>query len=143
MNHNFEDLYKNKKKSIEGISKENNIKKNELIFQQALDFHQRGNIEDAKKYYSYLIKKEPIDQRALLNLGAIFQQSGEFDKAIKIYNNLIKLNPNSSDVLSNLGLIYRDIGKLSEAENLLRKSLTINPKLDNALFNLCSVLVKI
>ena len=56
MNQNSEDLFENKNKYTNSKSKEDNIK-NELIFQKALDFHQKGNIEEAKKYYTFLIKK--------------------------------------------------------------------------------------
>ena len=143
MNQNSENIFENKNNPFKSELKEDNIEKNELIFQQALDFHQKGNIEEAKKCYIYLIKKEPIDQRALVNLGAIFHQLGEYDKAIEFYNFSIKLNPNFSDALYNLGLVYLDIGKLFEAEKLLKKSLILNTKSYNALFYLISVLVKL
>ena len=114
MNQNSEDLFENTNKYIKSKSKEDNIK-NELIFQKALDFHQKGNIEEAKKYYTYLIKKETIDQRALLNLGAIFHQSREFDKAIKFYNFSISCLTSSLNRFSEITSLSFPYGWFSES----------------------------
>ena len=55
-------------------------------FKNAVDFHMKGKIIDAKNIYEKILKIKPDHFLALGNLGIVFSQLREFNKAVELFN---------------------------------------------------------
>ncbi len=126
----------NSKKPLKISSK---ITKDKII-SQAVNYHLRGNLHEAIKYYQYFIDQGLEDSRVFSNYGAIYQQSGQLNKAIELYKKSINLDPNSPEAYSNLGKALKDLGNLKEAEKVTRKAIKLNTKFLEAYSNLGTIL---
>ena len=133
----FKDIYKlkNKKKHPENV----NLSREELIV-KAINFHSKGNISEATKYYQYCISKGFNDHRVLSNYGVILKNSGELRQAEKFLRKAIKIKPDFANAYSNLGNTLKALGSLKEAEIFLRKAIEIKPDFAIARSNLGSIL---
>ena len=112
----------------------------EQIINQAIQFHLKGNIPEATKYYQYCINQGFNDQRVFSNYGVILKNLGNLKEAEVITRKSIELNPNFADAHSNLGNILGNLGHLQEAQNSYRKAIELNPNFANAHLNLGSIL---
>ena len=108
----------------------------EQIINQAINFHLQGNIEEATKYYQYLISQKINDERVFSNYGAILQGINKLNEAADYYLKAIELNPNFANAHSNLGGILSDLGDMQNAEIYTRKAIELNPDFADAHFNL-------
>ena len=110
------------------------------IMSEALKYHSKGNISEAKKYYQKLIKDGFEDAKVFNNYGIILVNSGKFNKAESSIRKSIELNPKDPTAHANLGGILINFGKLEEAELSIRKALELNPNFVDAYLNLGNVL---
>ncbi|WP_269623837.1 tetratricopeptide repeat protein [Prochlorococcus marinus] len=110
------------------------------IIKKAFQFHAKGNILEAAKYYQYFLDQGYLDSRVLSNYGAIYRQKGETDRAIELFEQSIRLFPNSPEAYANLANILKDQGKLEEAELLIYQSIELNPDIADSHFNLGNIL---
>ncbi|MFN3967049.1 MAG: tetratricopeptide repeat protein, partial [Endomicrobiia bacterium] len=65
-----------------------------------------NKIDTAEKYYKKIIKIDPYDINALLNLGVIAERKNNLDEAKRIYLDAIKLQPKNPTAYYNLGVVY-------------------------------------
>ena len=112
----------------------------EQIINQAVQFHLKGNIQEAIKYYHYCINQGFNDHRVFSNYGLILRDLGKLQEAEISYRKAIELNPDFANAHSNLGGILCDLGSLQEAEVSLLKAIELNPDFANAHSNLGNVL---
>ena len=70
---------------------------------KAFEFHSKGNISQAKKYYKYCIAKGLNDPQIFSNYGVILQGQNKLHEAEESYRKAIQLNPNYGTAYSNLG----------------------------------------
>ena len=119
-----------------------NLSKDQII-NKAIEFHIQGNINEATRYYKYLIEKDIADNNVFSNYGAILQSQGKLKEAEISYRKAIKLDPNFANAYSNLGIILQDMGILKEAEISYRKAIELNPNFANAHLNLGNLLIDI
>ncbi|ABM74607.1 Hypothetical protein NATL1_00431 [Prochlorococcus marinus str. NATL1A] len=101
----------------------------EQIINQAIQFHLKGNIPKATKYYQQLINQECNDYRVFSNYGAILQGLGKSKEAEASLRKAVELNPDLAESHSYLGNLLNDLGKFKEAEASLRKAVELNPNL--------------
>ena len=133
--------FDNKKKSEKKIIKNtrnNNFKAK--IIRKAFNFHAKGDIAKAIKYYKYFINQGFVDNKVFLNYGALLKDLGKITEAELFIRKAIKLDPNFAMSHSNFGVILKDLGKLEEAEISLRKAIELNPKFTDAYVNLGGIL---
>ncbi len=133
----FGDQNKFNKKAIKSDKKTKTSK--EQIINQAIQFHLKGNISEATKYYKQLINQGCNHHIVFSNYGLILQNLGKLKDAEKLYHKSIELNPNFADAHSNLGNVLNDLGELEEAEKSYRKAIELNPNLAMAHYNLGNV----
>ena len=88
----------------------------EQILNSAFNYHSKGKIAEAEKYYKLFLDNGYHDPRALSNYGIICQQKNNLNKAKDLFLKSITLYPNSSGAFSNLGGVLKDLGRLQEAE---------------------------
>jgi len=134
----FGDLYKDKKKSY----KKTKPSKEQLI-DQAIQFHLRGNIQEATKLYQLSINEGCNDPRVFSNYGAIWKDLGKLQEAEKYTRKAIKINPNFTDGYFNLGVILKDLGKLKDAELSFCKAIELNPNYAESHSNLGNILTEL
>ncbi len=113
----------------------------EQIKELAINFHLKGNILEAAKYYEYFINQGFSDPNVFSNYGAIFRNLGKLKDAEILYRKAIKINPNFAEAYSNLGSVLSELGELQEAEYLLRKAIELNPDLADANYNIGTILI--
>jgi len=112
----------------------------EEILNQAFQFHSKGDVKLASKYYQFFIDKGFKDPRVFSNYAAILEGQGKLKEAEENTRKAIELNPNFIMAHSNLGSILKDLGKLKEAELSTRRATEIDPNYANAHANLGSIL---
>ena len=133
----FGDSYKSKKKN------KNTKLSKEQIINRAFQYHAKGNISEAAKYYKYCINKGFKDHRVFSNYGVILSNLGNLKEAELFTRKAIEINPNLVIAHSNLGIILKNLGKLKEAEISYRKAIELKPNYAAAYTNLGNVLKKL
>ena len=133
---------------MRGFGDQNKFKKNhqkikkskEHILNQAIQFHLKGNIKEAIKYYQQLISQGYNDHRIFSNYGVILQSQDKLNDAEISLKKAIELKPDYAEAYSNLGQVFKDLGKLKDAESSYRKAIALNPNYAIAYFNLGNLL---
>lgn len=97
-------------------------------FQSALEYHQRGDIQQAENIYREILKIEPDNFSALHHLGLIYYQRRNYDIAIDYIKKALLVNPNNSHAYYNLGNIYKEKGLINEALESFQKAIDLDPK---------------
>ncbi len=65
----------------------------EQIINQAIQFHLKGNIPEAVKYYQYFIDQGLKDHRVFSNYGIILNDLGKLQEAELSYRKAIEIKP--------------------------------------------------
>ena len=115
-----------------------NMSKNEII-SKAFEYHLKGNIHEASKYYQNFINKGFKDHRVFLNSGEILKDLGRLEEAEKWIKRAIELKPDYEIAYNNLGNILRAKNKFREAESCYCKSIILNPDFTKAYYNLSTL----
>ena len=131
----FGDLYKSDK----GKNKKTKFSLEEIV-NLAIQFHLRGNLQEASKYYKQVISQGCNDYQVFSNYAGILYSNKQLDEAEILLKKAIKINPNFAGAHSNLGNILKDLGKLKEAELSTRKAIEIDPNFADAHSNLGNIL---
>ena len=75
-------------------------------FDQAEDYGNKGDFENAEKFYLKAIKKDSKYVEAFDNLGLVYRRLGKLDKAIEYYKKSIELFPHGVMAHQNLAAVY-------------------------------------
>ena len=118
----------------------NNLRDANKIINKAFEFHLKGNIVEAAKYYQSFIDKGFKDYKVFSNYGLVLRDLGKLKDAEISTRKAIELNPDFTNAYSNYGLILRDLGKLKDAEISTRKAIELNPNYAIAHSNLGIIL---
>ena len=110
------------------------------IFLQAVQLHQKNELESAKKIYTEILTKDPNFVSARNNLGLIFKSIDKIENAKNCFEKIIKINPRFFMAYNNLGVLYKDLGEIEKAKYFYEKALEINPQFSDAYNNLGVVL---
>ena len=106
--------------------------------QNAMQLHQKGKFEDAKKEYLSILKIQPKNAEVLHGLGLIAYQESKHQDALKYLNQAIKIDADPS-FYNNRGTVYFSIKKFTEAEIDYKKVLKLEPSFEDAQFNLANL----
>jgi predicted TPR repeat methyltransferase len=106
----------------------------------ALQEHQRGKVEKARKLYQKILKASPQHADALHMLGLLEHQSGNQAAAIELFNKAVKAGSASAELYTNLGSALQAEGRLDEAVNSYRQAIALNPGFTLAYNNLGNAL---
>jgi predicted O-linked N-acetylglucosamine transferase (SPINDLY family) len=109
-------------------------------FQQALSYHQNGQLAEAKDLYSEIIEINPKHSNSLHFLGVLAYQQQDFQNSVELINRAIAINPNSASFYSNLGVTLMELKQFDSALDSYSQAVELKP--DNADFhyNLANVL---
>lgn len=91
----LEDLYLKSTKNIFPKSfKEKELSKLEH-YDKGMSFKVLGFLEDALQEFNYVIRENPIMEKAYIQVGLIYKSKDLIDKSIAAYNRVLQINPNS------------------------------------------------
>ena len=108
-------------------------------FNLAIQYHQKNNLNEAKKIYLQILKINPNHVNAHNNLGAAYKQLGEIEKAKSCFEKVIQLNPNDVDGHNNLGLLLFELKEIQKAKSFFEKTIQLNPNYAEAHNNLGTI----
>jgi len=94
-----------------------------------------GDYAKAIELYDRVLRADPGNKKALLNLATIYYQVGEKQKARELFIRLLKKDTRNPYVLNNLGVICMDEGDYSSAIYYFDRALKIDPTFKAALIN--------
>ena len=112
------------------------LNKLQAEFEEAMSYHQLGQVDEAETRYRKLMKKAPKTPALHNNLGLVLQAQHRVDEAVKQLERAVKLDRQYVDAHSNLGNAYRRAGRFDEAIKSLERALKLNPAYVQALGNL-------
>jgi len=95
----------------------NKVKNDDEIFQESIQFHQSGKLNDALKGFEYLIKKYRNSPDLLNSLGTLNLQLGKDKNGCEYLEKSLKINSNQPMISFNLGNSYMLQKNYSKAIN--------------------------
>lgn len=99
----------------------------EMYFQSALYYIDRGNYEQAIQFLHYAIDIEQYDPRYFNNLGICYRKTGKNRQAEKKYREAITIDSEFADAYLNLGVLYETVYQdLDKAREYYEKYLELN-----------------
>ena len=106
------------------------------LLQEAVAFHQKGQLIEAKEVYERLLASEYFQFDVLHLLGVIEIQTGKSKIAIDYIQKAIGIEPQSASAYSNLGLALQQQEQISEALICYKKAIELKPDFAEAHYNL-------
>ncbi len=88
-----------------------------------------------------ILKDDPKNRNALVQLGNLYFDSEQFDKAIEAYSKALEIDPQNADVRTDMGIMYRRKGEFDRAIAEFTKAAEMNPHHVNSRYNLGVVLL--
>ena len=100
-------------------------------------------IEVASKIQSLkeIVKKDPKNLPAWIELGNLYFDSGQPKEAIEAYRQYLAVKPDNSDVRTDMGIMYRALGDFDRAIEEFKKVAQSDPKHVNSRYNIGIVLL--
>ncbi len=100
--------------------------------QQAIGFHQRGMLADARRLYEDILKQRPKHFDALHLLGVLACQTGDRGRGEALIAQAIKVDPDNAPAYLNRGNALKDLRRLDEALACYNKAIALKPNLADA-----------
>lgn len=94
---------------------------------------------DIQKQISILqgiVKEDPKNLKALVELGNLYFDTEQADSAIQTYARALELDPKNADVRTDMGIMYRKKGDPDRAIAEFQKAAQDNPQHVNSRYNL-------
>jgi protein O-GlcNAc transferase len=104
-------------------------------FQQALEFHQRGQISEAERGYQAVLQADERHADANHNLAVLLYQRGEVLKALAQVDLTLKFHPDSAASYNTRGVILKHLKRVAESIQSFDKALALQPDFIGALQN--------
>jgi cytochrome c-type biogenesis protein CcmH/NrfG len=101
------------------------------------------SIEVSSKIQSLkdIVKKDPKNLPAWVELGNLYFDSGEPKEAIEAYRQYLAVKPDNPDVRTDMGIMYRALGEFDRAIEEFKKAAQSDPKHINSRYNIGIVLL--
>lgn len=106
------------------------------IFQQALAYHQAGQLPQARTLYQKVLKVHPRHADAIRLLGAVAYQRGELADAERLIRKALEIKPDFPEAYSGLGVVLQEQGRIPEAVECLQRAVALKPDFFEAHSNL-------
>ena len=98
--------------------------------------HQAPPLDEGKvQSLQTIIKSDPKNAGAYVQLGNTYFDAERYSDAIKWYEEGVKIDPKNPDASTDLGVSYYYSGRTDDALKQFENSLTLNPKHAKTLFN--------
>ena len=102
--------------------------KNNLSWQVLFSiFINEEKLDEAHKAISQVVKINPLDFKALSNLGSVLFRIGLIEESISTFKKVLEIDNNNFNAYVNLGVIYHNKNQLKKAEKSYLNAIEINP----------------
>ena len=88
-----------------------------------------------------IVKKDPKNLPALVELGNLYFDAGQPKEAIEAYSRYLAIKPDNPDLRTDLGIMYRALGDFDRAIEEFKKAAQSDPKHVNSRYNMGIVLL--
>ena len=105
---------------------------NDLLLQRAARAHQSGDLAEAARLYSEVLRADPRHFPALYAMGYLHYQVGQFEQAQRIIGDAIRINPRSPDAFFSRGCALQRLNRPAEALVCFDRALALRPNLVEA-----------
>ena len=95
--------------------------------QQALALHRQGQLRDAEKIYTRVLKASPGNFDALHLLALVKADAKQMGEAYRLMSAALKINPNIPDVWANYANVLHALKRNEEALQAIDKALALRP----------------
>jgi tetratricopeptide (TPR) repeat protein len=112
-------------------------------FTQAQSAEEAGDLGSAESLYRRVMKLDPNDPVAGLNLGNLLRVQNRTVEAEAAYRRAVKADPKFAPAWHNLADLLDESGRLTEAVDCARRALTADPEYADAMFNLALFLQRL
>ncbi|MCE2680314.1 MAG: tetratricopeptide repeat-containing glycosyltransferase family protein [Burkholderiales bacterium] len=113
------------------------------LFAQAVNFHQKGQIAQAKRVYEQLLIQMPNHVGALHYLGVTEAQSGSYGRAVALMDKAILIKADDADIYSNRGNALEKLKRFDDALASYDKAISLKPDHADAHGNRANLLKKL
>ena len=101
---------------------------------------QMGKFDDARPLLETLVKSDPGNFKAHLDLGIVYAETERNDEAIREYRSAAKLSPDDANVHWRLGRLYRAMGRAEDAKAEFARTGDLNKAANERLLKIMSTL---
>ena len=98
------------------------------LFEQAIQHHQVGQLEQAKRKYQEILDTNPQHADSSHLLGLVEYQYGNYVKAIEHIQQAVLISPEQPVFLNNLGNVLKEIGELDRSVQAYQQALEVAPE---------------
>jgi tetratricopeptide (TPR) repeat protein len=112
-------------------------------FEQAQSAEEAGDLITAECLYRRIMKLDPHDPAAGLNLGNLLRTQQRTVEAEAAYRWAVRADPNFAPAWHNLAHLLDESGRLIEAVDCQKRALAANPQYVDAMFNLALFLQRL
>ncbi|MBI4496174.1 MAG: tetratricopeptide repeat protein [Deltaproteobacteria bacterium] len=100
-----------------------------------------ADLKNQIELFQTILKKEPDNLNALVQLGNIYFDTDQVDKAIETYGRVLKIDPKNADVRTDMGIMYRRKSDFDRAIAEFKQAAADNPQHVNSRYNMGIVLL--
>lgn len=104
---------------------------------EAVNLNDLGAIEN----YKEILRRDPNNLQALINIGNLYFDAGQDQLAIEHYRRALALDPRNVNVRTDMAVCYRRTGNPDKAIEELKKGISIDPKHPQSRYNLGVILI--
>ena len=105
-------------------------------------YFQLGNLQEARTYFSQVVKKDSADLYALNYLATIEEQMLDYRAALGRMETLMALDSTNSFYFRSAGNLSERLGRLAKAVGYYETAYALNPNDQSALISLCDLYAK-
>lgn len=87
-----------------------------------------ADVEIAQKHLKLIVKKEPANKNALMDLATTYTIQGEYDKSFKTLNEILKIDNKFRDAYTMKGMNYRALGNDKLAKSSFETAVQQDPE---------------
>lgn len=100
---------------------------NDPRFEAALLLHQSGNLSEAGRLYSDILRANPRHLEALYRLAQVQFQCGRYVESEQLYAAAIRVNPHVPELLCGRGSALQQLGSYDESLTTFARALSLKP----------------
>lgn len=98
------------------------------MYNLAVIYESKGEIDKAKEYYGWTIQSEGLLQLlGRLGMARILLAQGDVKAAMSMYEDIVRLFPDRPEAFVKQGQLYMSVGEYKLSEKMLLKALEISP----------------
>jgi len=114
-----------------------------VLFQQAIAYHQSGQLNTAIEVYKKLLARYPNNSGLLTNFGTALLQMGQYEESIGLLKKSLVLDANQPVAWSNQGIALKNLKKLKESLASFDCAIALQPNYADAYSNKGNTLIEL